>query len=168
MTYQIRSYQPKDAAAIAEIFAYYVCHTTISFAETAPDAAQTAALAEDIRALSPYFVAELEGEVMGYAYAKPWGKMAGFARTYESTIYLRHSRDKALCKGMGEALYKALIEGIAAQGKIRSLYGVVVADNLPSNRLHEKLGFTKAAVLTDIGYKHGQWLDLWYWRYDFY
>jgi L-amino acid N-acyltransferase YncA len=37
----------------------------------------------------------------------------------------------------------------------------VVGDsaNEASIRLHEKLGFRRAGVLRDVGYKHGVWLD---------
>jgi len=34
------------------------------------------------------------------------------------------------------------------------------ADNAGSIRFHERLGFTRAAHLTQVGFKFGRWLDL--------
>jgi phosphinothricin acetyltransferase len=36
----------------------------------------------------------------------------------------------------------------------------VDADNEGSIRFHERLGFTKAAHLREVGFKFGRWLDL--------
>jgi phosphinothricin acetyltransferase len=36
----------------------------------------------------------------------------------------------------------------------------VDADNAASIRLHERLGFTQAGRLREVGYKFGRWLDL--------
>lgn len=159
----IRPFQINDAPDIARIYQYYVEHTTISFDTHAPTAQEMAEKATHILEHSPYLIAEQSGEVIGYAYAKPWSDKGGYAHSYETTIYLAHDRDLTTTKGLGTALYQALIDAFTTRGDVRSLYGVVTANNDVSNRLHEKLGFQKLATFPYIGYKHEQWLDVSYW-----
>ena len=53
----------------------------------------------------------------------------------------------------------ALIDACAAIG-LRQMVAVVGdSANLPSIRLHERLGFRRVGVLESVGYKHGRWLD---------
>jgi phosphinothricin acetyltransferase len=40
------------------------------------------------------------------------------------------------------------------------MIGGVDADNEPSLRFHERLGFVRAAHLRQVGFKFGRWLDL--------
>lgn len=164
----IRSYRSEDAAAIARIFAYYVNHTVISFEEQAPSAAVMAERAAAICQKSPYLIAEQEGQIIGYAYAKPWSAMPAYARSYESTIYLAHDRSRQRSKGLGTALYRQLLDTLPQHTAIRSLYGIVTAGNTASEKMHEKLGFRKISTLPGIGCKFGQWLDVNQWLYEYY
>lgn len=159
----IRSVEDGDMARIAEIYNYYVLHTDISF-ETEPyKLAQIIANRKEIERKSPYLVIEENGEVLGYAYAKPWRSFAAYHRTFESSIYLDSMRNISSTKGYGTALYQALIEGLMAQKYAHLLFGVVTKGNLASDKLHQKLGFKKMAEFEEIGQKHGRWLGVTYW-----
>lgn len=160
MTMKLREATLEDCVKIAEIYRYYVLETDITFDTTPPTAQEKQQQMQQIKALSPYLVAELNGEVMGYAYAKPWHVMPAYAHTYESTIYLAHDRDLAATKGLGTQLYQALIEGLKADGKAHVLFGVPTVGNVASEKLHEKLGFTKAATFREVGRKFDRWLDI--------
>ncbi|MBV7435572.1 GNAT family N-acetyltransferase [Cardiobacteriaceae bacterium TAE3-ERU3] len=163
----IRQYQESDAADICRIYNYYVLDTNISFETEPVSVREIAERAEKIRKKSPYFVAELDGRVVGYAYAKPWHSLAAYAHTYESTIYLDHQRDPQICKGLGTALYQKLIEVLREEGYVKVLFGVPTLGNIASERLHEKLGFKKQAVFHDVGFKNNQWLGVTYWVLHF-
>ena len=161
--WRIRLYQESDAADISRIYNHYVLDTNISFETEAVSVREIAERAEKIRKKSPYFVAELDGRIIGYAYAKPWHSLAAYAHTYESTIYLDCQRDQQRTKGLGTALYQKLIEVLREEGYVKVLFGVPTLGNIASERLHEKLGFEKQAVFHDVGYKKGQWLSVTYW-----
>ncbi|UJF24664.1 N-acetyltransferase family protein [Suttonella sp. R2A3] len=163
----IRAVKDADIQAITKIYNYYVCHTDISFETEAVSDAEMHVRRAAIEPLSPYLVAILDGAVVGYAYAKPWHKMAAYAHTYESSIYLAHDRDLERCKGLGTALYRALIDGLRERGDVRILFGVPTLGNAASDRLHEKLGFTHQGSFANVGYKQGCWLSVTYWAYDF-
>jgi L-amino acid N-acyltransferase YncA len=76
--------------------------------------------------------------------------------TVEHTL---HVRADARGRGIGSQLLRALIDRASALGKHVMIAGVD-ADNAASIRLHERLGFTRAARLCEVGYKFDRWLDL--------
>lgn len=159
----IRQYRTSDAPVICNIYNHYVLETNISFETDPVDVHEIASRAEKICQKSPYLVAELGHQIVGYAYAKPWHRLSAYAHTYESTIYLAHDRDLMRSKGLGTALYQSLIDKLREEGYVRVLFGVPTLGNLASERLHEKLGFTKQAVFHDVGLKNNQWLGVTYW-----
>ena len=40
------------------------------------------------------------------------------------------------------------------------MYGCVTAENAPSVAFHQALGFREAGRFSQVGYKHGRWLDV--------
>jgi L-amino acid N-acyltransferase len=68
-------------------------------------------------------------------------------------------RADARGRGIGSQLLRALIDRASTLGKHVMIAGVD-ADNAASIRLHERLGFTRAARLCEAGYKFDRWLDL--------
>jgi L-amino acid N-acyltransferase len=84
---------------------------------------------------------------------RAWG---GYRFTVEHTL---HVRADARGRGIGTQLLRALIERATALGKHVMVAGVD-ADNAGSIRLHERLGFTRAGRLSEVGYKFDRWLDL--------
>jgi L-amino acid N-acyltransferase YncA len=69
----IRPVQPRDLAVITAIYDDAVRHGTASFELDPPDQAEMARRYETLRAGGyPYVVAEVDGEIMGYAYAAPY------------------------------------------------------------------------------------------------
>ena len=94
----IRPVCPEDAAAIADIYNYYVQETTVSF-ETEPLSVESMrARILQVVAQYPFLVWEEEGQILGYAYAHQWKERAAYAYTWESTIYLHPAQ---LGRGMG-------------------------------------------------------------------
>jgi phosphinothricin acetyltransferase len=68
-------------------------------------------------------------------------------------------RADARGRGIGTQLLRELIRRAALLGKHVMVAGVD-ADNAASIRLHERLGFTAAGCLRQVGYKFDRWLDL--------
>jgi phosphinothricin acetyltransferase len=157
----LRVADPSDSEAIASIYRPYVESTAITFEETPPD---PEAIATDIRTrleTHPWFVAESEGDVLGYAYAAPLRKRDAYRWTVELSIYLDRERRG---RGLGSTLYTALLETLDRQG-FESAYGVVTLPNPESVGFHESFGFERAGLLPEAGYKLGTWHDVaWYER----
>ena len=156
----IRPVQPSDAPHIALIYNDYINHTTISF-ETCPLSSE--AMSDRITQISekyPYFVYEIDGQVVGYCYASQWKKRDAYRHTVESTVYV----DVAFQgRGIGRALMERLIEEL----KIRSFHAIIDCITIPnpaSTTLHEKLGFRQVSVFREVGYKFDRWLDVGDWE----
>jgi len=160
----LRVAKPADAPAIADIYGHYVRNTVISFELEPPDAATMRARMDDVLGGHPWLVAEQAGEVVGYAYAgghRPKAR-AAYAWSVDSTIYLRDGLQR---RGLGRALYGALLEVLRRQGFCRA-YGGIALPNAASVGLHEAMGFSPIGVYRGVGYKLGAWRDVGWWGLD--
>lgn len=146
-----------DLDAVAEIYAYYVSRTVITFEETPPTVAEWRQRLDDLAGRGlPFLVADLDGEVAGYAYAGPWRPKPAYRHTVEDTIYLSPDHTG---KGIGRTLLSTLLPLCADAGIRRVLAVIADGDDDSSVRLHKSFGFTEAGRLTEVGFKFGRWLD---------
>ena len=65
---EIRTIGDGDIARCAEIYNYYIENTTVTFEEAPLSAEEFGERVARIKKEYPYFVAELDGVVVGYAY----------------------------------------------------------------------------------------------------
>lgn len=154
----IRPAEDADMEAITAIYAHHVLHGLASFETVPPDDAAMRRRWRDVIAKGlPYLIAaDIDGTVLGYAYAGHYRPRAAYANTVENSVYLRPG---AIGRRIGERLLSALIDACTACG-LRQMVAVVGdSANHASIRLHEKLGFRRVGVLTNVGFKHGRWLD---------
>lgn len=157
----IRAASPADADALAAIYNYYITDTIVTFEEVSIDGAEMALrLAEVVASGLPWLVAEVDGAVLGYAYASRWKSRIGYRFSVESTIYLDHA---AIGRGIGTRLYQALLD-VLRQGPTHLVIGGVGLPNPASVSLHERLGFVKVAQFKEVGTKFGNWIDVGYWQ----
>lgn len=160
----IRAAEPADAAAIAAIYAPHVIAGTASFEIEAPDARamRTRMAASD--GLYPWLVATQgdadSGGVMGYAYATKFRDRPAYRYVCETSIYLT---DASSGSGVGRLLYDALIDTLRAQGFVHAI-GAIALPNDRSIKLHEAVGFRRQGVYREVGFKHGQWIDVGFWQ----
>ncbi|ANC30185.1 GNAT family N-acetyltransferase [Isoptericola dokdonensis] len=154
----VRPATAADLEAVAAIFAPYVRTTAVTFDEEPPTATQWAdRLADLVSRGLPFLVAELDGAVVGYAYAGPWRPKAAYRHTVESTIYLD---PRAQGRGVGTRLLAALLDALGLAG-VRQVVAVVADDPAAAGSipLHRRLGFAPAGTLHDVGFKHGRWVS---------
>jgi phosphinothricin acetyltransferase len=143
--------------AVTAIYAHHVLHGDASFETDAPNAAEMRRRRADVVATGlPYLIATDDDSVVGYAYASLYRLRAAYASTVENSVYVRPD---VTGRGIGQRLLTALIDACEASG-LRQMVAVVGdSANVASIRLHEKLGFRRVGVLTNVGFKHGRWLD---------
>ncbi len=156
----LRSARAADAHEISEIYNHYVEHTTVTFEEVPVSSTDMERrIATTIECL-PWLVFEQDGRVDGYAYASRWKGRCAYRFSVESTVYLRQDTRG---RGIGTALYSRLISELRDQD-FHAAIGGVSLPNPASERLHEKLGFTKVAHFPEVGFKFGKWIDVAYWQ----
>ena len=155
----IRPVAAADLAAVADIYAHYVLHSVSSFEEVPPS---RDAMAERHAAVTqkglPYLCAQIDGAVVGYAYAGPYGTRAAYRYTVEDSVYVA---PEAQGRGVGRALLAAVITHCEAMG-VRQMLAVIGngEDNRGSVALHTALGFRHAGVGQSVGWKKGRWIDI--------
>ena len=103
----------------------------------------------------PHIVAEVDGAVVGYAYAVPFRKRPAYRYCVKHSIYVHNDH---LHMGVGRQLMAALIEACAAAG-FRQMIGYIDAANRASLGLHEAFGFRQVGFLPAVGFKFGHWTD---------
>jgi phosphinothricin acetyltransferase len=70
-----------------------------------------------------------------------------------------HVRADRRGRGIGLLLMRALIPR-AIELRKHVMIGGIDAANAGSIRFHERLGFRRAGLLSEVGFKFGRWLDL--------
>ncbi len=156
---KIRTATHQDIAAMVDIYAPYITHSTTSFEYDVPTLADFGNRVHQVLEQGlPWLVLEMDGTVLGYAYATPFGPRAAYRWTVSVSIYLAPS---AQGKGFGSTLYNALFDRLTQQG-YRSAYAIITQENTASLTFHQALGFTVAGIFPQIGYKQGKWLDVHY------
>lgn len=154
----VRTATQADAAALAEIYGDAVRHGFGTFEEDPPSAADMDGRRRAVQDMGlPYLVAEIDGRVLGFAYAGPFRPRAAYRYTLEDSVYV--SPD-AKGKGVGRAVLSAVIKACEALG-IRQLMAVIGdSENAGSVGLHRSLGFEQTGVGRSVGFKHGRWVDI--------
>ena len=152
----IRLAREEDVPALLDIYAPYVTGTTASFEYQVPSCEEFARRLREVSACYPYLVWEEQGGLLGYAYAHAYAARPAYQWSAELTVYLRQ---EAARQGLGSRLYGALFDLLRLQG-VRTVYGCVTAENAPSVAFHQALGFREAGRFSQVGYKHGRWLDV--------
>lgn len=158
----IRPALVEDAGAIAGIYAHYVLNSVITFEVDAPTAEEMAERMAQLLPHYPFLVAEGDGAVVGYAYAGRLYERAAYRWAVESTVYLAPDHQG---RGIGSALYRKLIDTLAAQG-FQAVIGKITLPNPASTTLHERLGFKRNGMLVGVGFKAGKWHDVGIYQLD--
>ena len=159
----IRAYNPDsdgDLNAITAIYGHHVSFGRASF-ETEPPSlhdmrSRLAALAAEGY---PALVAELDGEIAGYAYAGRHKAREAYRLTVEDSIYVHHDMAR---RGVGRALLAALVAECRAAGFRQMMAVIGDSENTGSIELHRALGFRHIGTACGIGFKFGVFLDVVY------
>lgn len=153
----VRAALPDDLTAVTAIYADHVLHGSASFEIVPPDLAEITARHDAIVAAGlPYLVATCDGAVAGYAYAGPYRPRPAYRFTVEDSVYLAAGMQG---RGIGRTLLATLIAACTKAGRRQMIAIIGDSANSASIGLHAALGFRHVGTLTDVGYKHGRWLD---------
>ncbi|HVF53707.1 MAG TPA: GNAT family N-acetyltransferase [Actinomycetota bacterium] len=153
----VRVARPDDAEAILAIYGPIVSDTVISFEEEVPTEGEIRAR---IEASHVWLVAEVAGQVAGYAYASRFHPRAAYRWSVEVSIYLADGHRGV---GLGRTLLAELLERLTERGFVNAFAGTTLP-NPASVKLFESFGFTKIAHQKGVGFKLGAWHDVGWWQ----
>ncbi len=149
----IRPAQAGDAEAIALLWNPVVRETAVTFNSIEKT---VAGLRKEIAARHAFLVAEDDGGLLGFATYGQFRGGVGYARTGEHTIILAPD---ARGRGVGRDLIGA-VEDHAREGGFHSMFAGVSGENPGGVAFHERMGYAQVAVLPQVGWKFGRWMDL--------
>jgi len=153
----IRSAQMDDFVSIQSIYAIEVREHTATFEITPPDMEEMTSRWRHITDMGlPYLVAELDGDVAGYAYASSYRSRPAYSHTVENSVYV--ARDKHR-QGLGRSLLTELIHQCRDLGKRQMIAIIGDSKHNASIRLHENAGFRHVGTLEQVGWKLDRWID---------
>src|ERR1700759_480952 len=154
---EIRPTIAADLPSITGIYAHEVREGTATFELVPPDLAE---MTRRFQALVdggfPYLVAELDGDVTGYAYASSYRPRPAYRFTVENSVYLRPSSHR---RGIGRQLLDRLIAEFEPPGFRQMIAVIGDSANAASVGVHEACGFRMIGTHPSVGLKFGRWLD---------
>lgn len=156
----IRLATPADADACLEIYRPLIEETAVSFETEVPSPeAFSQRVALTLRT-HPWIVVEVDGGVVGYAYAGRHRARAAYQWSAEVSLYVD---DAFRRRGLGSVLYGRLFDALRVQG-FANAYAGITLPNAESVGFHESMGFTPVGTYRRIGYKFGRWHDTGWWQ----
>ena len=154
---EIRPAEKADLAAITDIYEQAVRYGTATFELIPPDLGE---MTQRYHALVdggfPYFVAQLDGRVVGYAYAAAYRPRPAYRFTVENSIYLNPAIHR---RGIGLKLLQRLIVECERRGYRQMIAVIGDSTNAGSIGVHVKTGFKLIGTHPNVGFKFGRWLD---------
>lgn len=158
----IRMATPDDAKSLLDIYSHYVKNTAVTYEVEVPSVEEFAERIRNVRKAFPYYVAQKDGKILGYAYASKFRTRAAYGWNSEFSIYV----DKDIHRlGIGSLLLDAVEATLKRQGYV-NLYAIVSdtpqeSSYIPKESIpfHKKHGFVEEGRLSKTGVKFGKWFD---------
>lgn len=152
----IRLATEADSASILEIYSPYITDTVITFEYEVPTIMAFSKRITNIQKKYPWLLCEVNGIVVGYAYAAEYMQRKAYDWSVDFSIYINHKYHR---KKIGKALYFALFELLVLQGYYNAYAGITLP-NIKSEGLHQSFGFNPIGVYQNVGYKFDNWHDV--------
>jgi phosphinothricin acetyltransferase len=159
----IRAARPEDAPSLCAIYNHYISETVITFEENPiSEIEMQNRLSKYEQQNFPFLVAEVSGQLLGYAYASSWRERSAYRFAVETSVYLSTQH---FGKGLGTKLYLSLFNELKTRG-FKIAIGCITLPNEISIKLHENLGMRKVGHFEKVGLKFDQWLDVGFWQLE--
>lgn len=156
---RVRRATREDCPAILAIYNDAVLTTTASY-DLQPRTLEHRLAWFDDHAASDYaiFVAECDGQVVGWSSLSRFHDRYGYRFTCENSVYIAATHRG---RGIGGLLLAPLLEAAQHRG-LHVVIAVIDASNEASIRLHARFGFEPVGHFREVGHKFGRWLDVIY------
>jgi len=146
-----------DVSAIAAIYGRSVETGTASWEYEPPGAEEMSKRRDAVIANGfPYFVAESDGRLVGYANASSYRARSGYRFVVEDSVYVA---EELRGIGIGKRLLTTVIVECEKLGFRQMIAVIGDSENAGSIALHERCGFQHVGRFNGIGFKFGRWLD---------
>ena len=152
----LRPATPADAAPTAAIYNREVATSTVTFDLVPRTLEEQAAWLDARSGALEVVIAEIDGQVAGFAGLSPYRDRPAYRTTVEDSIYVHEDFRGA---GVGRALLEEVVR-VAGERGFHSVIGRIVGGHTASISLHASVGFEHVGVEREVGRKFGRWLDV--------
>lgn len=152
----IRSATLEDIPAITDIYNEAILHTNNSFDTVPKTVEERQQWYRQHMPNYPVLVAEDGGQVVGFSSVSPWSDRPAYGRTVMASVYI-HPNYRS--QGIGKKLLQRLLDA-AYQAGFHTVMGNIYAGNPVSLHMVESIGFRTVGLLKEVGYKFGDWRDV--------
>ena len=158
MGWIIRAAEPTDAEAIRAIYNREVEGSTVTFDMVERSLEEQLAWISEHSGGHPAIVAvdQKSGQILGFGSLTAYRPRPAYSITVEDSVYVR---DDSRGLGLGQALLGELVRLAGLHG-YHSIIARIVGDHEASIKLHAAAGFLQVGRETEVGRKHGRWLDV--------
>ncbi len=147
---------PEDAEATREIYNIEVTGSTVTFDLVPRSLDDQLAWLDQRSGAMAVVVAEIDGQVVGFASLSPYRDRPAYATTVEDSVYVHADfRDR----GVARALLAEILD-IAATRGFHAVMARIVGGHDASIGLHSSLDFEIVGTEREVGRKFGKWLDV--------
>jgi L-amino acid N-acyltransferase YncA/DNA-binding transcriptional ArsR family regulator len=147
----VRSLEPGDWPAVRRIYTEGIATGNATFETEVPDRRTL----DHVWLPDHRWVAELDGQVVGWAAAHPVSTRPVYSGVAETSIYVA---DGHRGRGVGKALIHRQVTAADTTG-LWTLQTAIFPENRASIALHQAAGFRTLGVRERIGQHHGVWRD---------
>lgn len=148
----VRALRPADWPAVRRVYAQGIATGIATFATTVPSRATL-----DATWLPGHrWVAELDGEVVGWTALSPASTRDCYSGVAESAIYVA---DGHRGRGIGKALIRQQVTAADGDTDLWTLNTAVLTENRASIALHHQAGYRTVGIRERIAQLHGTWHD---------
>jgi phosphinothricin acetyltransferase len=152
----IRCAEASDLRAITEIYNDAILKTVATFDTVQKKMPEQRRWFAQHGGKYPIIVAELGGNVVGWASLSPWSDRCAYADTAELSLYVR---EEMRGKGIGRKLMCAIVKAGERAG-LHTVIARITEGNAVSVKLHEEVGFENIGTMREVGRKFGRLLDV--------
>jgi L-amino acid N-acyltransferase YncA len=145
-----------DLPTITKIYNEAILTTTATFDTQSQTVRERAAWFRKHGRRHPIIVAQIGGEVVGWACISAWSDREGYKDTAETSFYV-HSKFRG--RGIGRKLKRAIIAEARRLG-FRCLIARVANGSAASLHLNKVTGFEHVGTLKQVGRKFGKLVDV--------
>ncbi len=158
MGWIIRAAEPNDAEAIRAIYNREVEGSTVTFDMVERSLEEQLAWISEHSGGHPAIVAvdEKSAQILGFGSLTAYRPRPAYSITVEDSVYVR---DDSRGLGLGKGILDELVRLAGLHG-YHSIIARIVGDHEASIKLHAAAGFLQVGRETEVGRKHGRWLDV--------
>lgn len=154
----IRKAQEKDILPLLQIYNYEVINSTSTFDlnPKSVDEWRVWFLAHNVEN-HPLIVAEIDGQVAGYASLSAYREKEAYKSTVELSVYVGVDFRR---RGVATGLMEEILSMARQDNSIHTVVSVITSENTESEKLHSKMGFAFCGTIHEVGEKFGRYLSI--------